>query len=57
MTKEKQQLLCEIMAAIINCYDENGNTVDEYYNNVILPDLTPAQYKILKQFAEFDVEK
>jgi hypothetical protein len=43
MTKKQQQLICEIMVGIINCYDENGNTVDEYYNNVILPDLTPKQ--------------
>lgn len=54
MNKKTQQLICEIMAGIINCYDKNGNTIDEY---VILPDLTPEQYKILKQFAEFDVEK
>ena len=55
MNAREKNLISTIANAIINAYDENGNTIDEYYNNVILPDLSSADYETLKRFAEFNV--
>jgi len=55
MTVKEKNLISMIANAVINAYDENGNTVEEYYNNIILPDLSPSDYETLKRFSEYNV--
>lgn len=47
-------LIADLIEKIIPAYDKNGNTVDEYYNNIILPDITPEQIQMLKKFSVYD---
>jgi hypothetical protein len=50
--KAKKELFIEDLASrILPAYDESGLTVDEYYQNIILPDLTPEQFQFLKELA------
>ena len=44
----KNELINLIAHQIIKCYDSNGNTVLNYQDNIILPDLTLKELKRLK---------
>jgi len=54
MTKNERMFLCEMMGRLLNCYDENGNTVPDYYENIILPDISAKQLQTLKKIASYD---
>jgi hypothetical protein len=40
-----------MMARLVSAYDADGMTVDEYYNNIRLPDLTRQEFSWLKDMA------
>jgi hypothetical protein len=43
MTKQEKILIWHLLYSLRNCFDDNGTLEDEYYQNVILPDLTKEQ--------------
>ena len=51
MTQTQKDLVRMMASAIINAYDDNGNLVDEYYNNIVLQDLTERDLVVLKKMA------
>jgi hypothetical protein len=55
MTKNEKMFLCEMMGRLLNCYDENGNTVPDYYENIILPDISARELEVLKKIASYDI--
>lgn len=55
MTAHEKMLICEMVGRLLNCYDENGNTVPDYYENIILPDISVQQLQTLKKIASFDI--
>jgi hypothetical protein len=52
MTVEKKIFIQDLVWRILPAYDESGLTVDEYYQNIILPDLTAEQFQFLKELEE-----
>jgi hypothetical protein len=52
MKTVKYLLIMDLATRLLPAYDDTGLTVDEYYNNIILPELTNEQFKILKELAE-----
>lgn len=48
LTEEQYSLLKNIIWSVLNAYDENGKLVDDYYENIILDDLTKKQYEFIK---------
>lgn len=54
MTKSEKLFICEMMGRLLNCYDEQGNTVPDYYNNIILPNIPARNIRTLKKLASYD---
>jgi hypothetical protein len=46
---DKAFLISEIIDKVLNCYDSFGNLEDNYYNNLILPELTIEAFERLKE--------
>jgi hypothetical protein len=55
MKTDKYLLIMTLANRILPAYDETGLTVPEYYNNIILPELTKKEYEILKALAEGNI--
>jgi hypothetical protein len=47
----KKLFLQSIFEKILPAYNDNGLTVDEYYNDIILPDLKHKEFLWLKEAA------
>jgi hypothetical protein len=45
MTKNEKLLIWNLLFSLRNYFNENGILEDEYYQNVILPNLTKEQMK------------
>jgi hypothetical protein len=45
----KKLFLQEILTKILPAYDDTGLTVNEYYNNIMLPELTNQEFQWLKE--------
>lgn len=43
-------IVSEIISKVLNAYNDNGTLTDEYYNNIILRDLSEYEIKILRDF-------
>lgn len=52
MTRTQKELIKMIANAVVNAYDANGNLVEEYYNNIILQDLTKKDFVELQKIAD-----
>jgi hypothetical protein len=46
LTKKEKELLWNILYSVRNCWDKNGKLVSEYYDNIVLTDLTEVQQVI-----------
>jgi hypothetical protein len=55
MTLQEKNLISEIAYAVLKAYDENGMLIENYYENIILNDLSKKDLESLKNFARFDV--
>lgn len=52
MTRTQKELIRMMASAIVNAYDANGNLVENYYNNIILQDLTKKDFIELQKIAD-----
>lgn len=52
MTRTQKELIRMIASAVVNAYDANGNLIDEYYNNIVLQDLTKKDFIELQKIAD-----
>lgn len=52
MTRTQKELVKMLASAVVNAYDANGNLVEEYYNNIILQDLTKKDFIELQKIAD-----
>jgi len=52
LTQTQKELIRLMASAIVNAYDANGNLIDEYYNNIILQDLTKKDFIELQKIAD-----
>ncbi len=52
LTQTQKELIRMMAGAIVNAYDANGNLIDEYYNNIILQDLTKKEFNELQKIAD-----
>jgi hypothetical protein len=43
LTNREKKLIWRLLYSLRNCFDENGILEDEYYQNVMLLDLTKEQ--------------
>lgn len=50
MKEKQQELIRDILNRVINCYYEDGTLPDNYYNDLILYELTKDELELLKQF-------
>ena len=47
----KKVFISGMMARLLPAYDESGLTVEEYYKNITLPELTNQEFNWLKEMA------
>lgn len=52
MTQTQKELVRMMASAIVNAYDANGKLIDEYYNNIVLQDLTKKDFIQLQKIAD-----
>ena len=52
MTRTQKELIRMMASAIVNAYDANGNLVDEYYNNIVLQDLSKKDFIELQKISD-----
>lgn len=52
LNTEKAFLISNLINRLLTSYDQSGHTVENYYNNIILPDLDEEGYKLLHEVAE-----
>jgi len=48
----KKVFISDIMARLLPAYNDIGLTVEDYCENIILPELTNQEFKWLKEMAE-----
>jgi hypothetical protein len=46
MTKAEKKLVWELLFSLRHAFDNNGKVVEEYYQNIILTDLTKSQKQL-----------
>jgi len=50
LTLEQYELIRQIFDAIENCFNDSGELVDEYYNNIILSDIKKEDLDFIQNF-------
>jgi len=45
----KERFLGEMLGRLLIAYDDDGCLVDEYYNNIVLPELSEQEFAWLKE--------
>jgi hypothetical protein len=48
----KTALIVDLLRRLLPAYDDRGYTVEEYYNDIILPELTSQELSWLKEAAD-----
>ena len=49
MTEAQEALARHLLEKLDGCWNEDGELVEEYYNDIILPDLSKTALKIFKE--------
>jgi len=57
MTKKQKAselswLITMILEQTVKCYKDDGSLCEEYYNDIILPELSPKQVKLLRELID-----
>jgi hypothetical protein len=46
ITEDEKKVLWQVLYSVRNCFNDDGTLIQDYYVNVILPDLTKEQMAI-----------
>jgi hypothetical protein len=52
LTKKQQAIAIHLLRKLESCWDSKGKTVEEYYGNIILPELSPSVLKTYKSICD-----
>jgi hypothetical protein len=53
-SQKRDKLLKNLVRRLLMAYHDTGETVENYYNNIILPELTEKEIQMLKHFSKED---